>query len=130
MWELVGDPNRHAAWFPKVVEAECDGIEEGCSYRMVMKGPVGAVEEMAVVESFEDCGEIKIRCETGTYMLFKLVGIRGGTFVDVEFGMEPHAVQHRVFDRIAGKRYYSRWLEQSVDALRVAAERAAAPAAG
>ncbi len=123
VWELVGDPNRHPEWFPKVVEAECEGIEEGCSYRMVIKGPMGAAEEMALVESLEDCGEIKIRCESGTYMLFKLAGLREGTFIDVEFGMEPEALQHRVFDRLAGKRYYGRWLEQSVDALRQTAER-------
>jgi hypothetical protein len=72
---------------------------------------------------WELVGDPNRSCETGTHTLFKLVGMRDGTFVDVEFGMEPHAVKDRVFDRLAGKRYYSRWLEQSVDALRAATER-------
>jgi hypothetical protein len=41
VWNLVGDPNRHPEWFPKVVEAECDGLDERCTYRMVVNGPVG-----------------------------------------------------------------------------------------
>jgi hypothetical protein len=85
---------------------------------------MGTFEETALVEALEDCGQIRIRCESGTYMLFKLAGARDGTFVDVEFGMEPEALQYRVFDRLAGKRFYGRWLEQSVDALREHAERA------
>jgi len=127
VWDLVGDPNRHPEWFPKVVQAKCEGIEEGCSYRMVLKGPMGStIDETALIESLEDCGEIKIRCESGTYMLFKLLAAREGTFVDVEFGMEPAALQFAVFDRLAGRRFYGRWLEQSVDALREAAEKAPA----
>jgi hypothetical protein len=55
------------------------------------------------------------------------MGAREGTFVDVEFGMEPARLPHKVFDVLAGKRFYRRWLEQSVAALRDAAERTDAP---
>jgi uncharacterized protein YndB with AHSA1/START domain len=119
VWELVGDPNRHPEWWPRVIEAECEGIEEGCTYRWVAKGPVGAAEETVLLERLEDCSEIKIRClDTGTYMRWVLTSARDGTFIDVEFGMEPARIQHRVFDRVAGRRYYRRWLEQSLDGLR------------
>ena len=42
VWELVGDPNRHAEWWPEVLEVECADLKEGCRYRGVMKGPFGA----------------------------------------------------------------------------------------
>ena len=121
MWALVGDPNRHPEWWPRVIEAKCDGIEQGCEYRWVAKGPVGAAEETVLLERLEDCSEIKIRClDTGTYMRWVLASVRGGTFLDVEFGMDPAEMKHRIFDRLAGQRYYRRWLEQSLDSLREA----------
>ncbi len=127
VWNLVGDPNRHPEWFPKVVEAECDGLDERCTYRMVVQGPMGIEEETVLIERLEGCGEITIRClDNGTYMCWKLMSAQDGTFVDAEFGMEPLALPHKVFDRLAGRRYYRRWLEQSLDGLRDAAESEAA----
>ena len=73
-----------------MIEAKCDGIEQGCEYRWVAKGPVGTAEETVLLERLEDCSEIKIRClDTGTYMRWVLTSVRGGTFLDVEFGMDP-----------------------------------------
>jgi hypothetical protein len=46
--------------------------------------------------------------------------------VDARFGMEPVGARMRVFDAVAGKRYFRRWLEQSLEAMqRVAAQQAA-----
>jgi hypothetical protein len=126
IWELLGDPNRYPEWWPRIIEARCEGIEEGCTYKHVSKGPVGVAEETILIERLEDCREVKIRClDTGTYMRWQLMGARAGTFVDVEFGMEPARLQHKMFDVLAGKRFYRGWLEQSVAALRVAVERPA-----
>jgi hypothetical protein len=126
VWELVGDPARHPEWFPRVLETHCEGIEEGCAYRVVARNPFGVTEEEDfLVEQFADCDEIKVRClDTGTYMRFALTEAQGGTFVDAEFGMEPVAMQHKVFDRLAGKRFYRNWLDDSLAGLRVAAETA------
>jgi uncharacterized protein YndB with AHSA1/START domain len=125
VWDLVGDPNRHPEWFPRIVEAECDGVEQGCSYRSVMKGPFGNAQETILIDHLDECGEITIRCtDTGTYMRWVLAEVRDGTFVDAEFGMEPRALQHKAFDRLAGKRYFRRWAEQSLDSLREACRRA------
>ena len=119
VWDLVGDPNRHPEWWPRVIEAKCDGIEEGCEYRWVAKGPVGEAEETVLLEQLDDCSQIRIRClDTGTYMHWALTSVRDGTFIDVEFGMEPARIQHRVFDRLAGRRFYRRWLEESLEGLR------------
>jgi hypothetical protein len=43
----------------------------------------------------------------------------------VEFGMEPARLAHKVFDVLAGKRFYRSWLEQSVAALQAAARQGA-----
>jgi hypothetical protein len=127
IWDLVGDPNRYPEWWPRIIETKCEGIEEGCTYKHVSKGPVGVAEETIAIERLDDCREIRIRClDTGSYMCWQLVGAREGTFIDVEFGMEPARLQHKVFDVLAGKRFYRNWLERSLEALRAVAEREAA----
>jgi hypothetical protein len=40
IWELVGDPNRHPEWWPRVVEADCEDLTEGRIYRQVMRSPI------------------------------------------------------------------------------------------
>jgi carbon monoxide dehydrogenase subunit G len=122
VWALVGDPNRHPEWWPGFVDVECEGLEQGCDYRAVIKGPIKNEDHTVFVERLDDCREVFIRCgDNGTYMRWQLAEAQKGTFVDVEFGMEPTAVQHRVFDVLAGKRYFRRWMEQSLDALEQAA---------
>ena len=127
VWELVGDPRRHPEWWPRVVDVQCEGLEEGCIIREVTKSPTGQIETDVSVERLEDCREIRMRClNTGTYTRWLLTEARGGTFVDAEFGLDPLDWSGRIFDVVAGRRYFRRWLEQSVDALRAAAgERAA-----
>jgi hypothetical protein len=55
---------------------------------------------------------------TGTYAEWLLTPAQGGTFVELEMGMEPRRVSDRVFDRVAGKPYFRRWANQSLDGLR------------
>jgi Polyketide cyclase / dehydrase and lipid transport len=124
IWELVGDPNRHAEWWPRVIDVRCEGLEEGCTYRQVYKSPMGVIETDVSVERLDDCHELRVRClNTGTYTRWLLTEAQGRTFIDAEFGLDPLTVGTRVFDRVAGKRYFRRWLEESLDALeRVTAE--------
>jgi hypothetical protein len=88
-------------------------------------GPLPDLATTLHIEKLDDCEEVLIRClDTGTYTHFVLAEAQGGTFVDAEFGTEPKKFDLKVFDAIAGKRYFRRWLEQSLDALRrVAAQR-------
>jgi hypothetical protein len=75
------------------------------------------------VERLDDCREILIRCvNTGTYCRWLLTEARGGTFIDAEFGIDPKAVAPRIWDVFAGRRYFRRWLEQSLQALEACAE--------
>ena len=42
---------------------------------------------------------------------------QGGTFVDVEFGMDPKGARNWIFDASLGKLFFRRWLDQSLTAL-------------
>jgi len=122
VWELVGDVHRHAEWWPRVVEVRCEGLSEGCAYRQVMKSPTGTIETDVSVERLDGCHELLLRClDTGTYTRWLMTESQGGTFIDAEFGMDPKTVGRRVFDAVAGKRFFRQWLNQSLDALRRAA---------
>jgi hypothetical protein len=122
LWELVGNIERHPEWWPRVVNVHCEGLEEGCTYRQVFKSPMGTVETDVSIERLDGCNELMLRClDTGTYAHWLLTEAQGGTFIDVEFGLDPKTTRTRVFDVVAGRRYFRSWLEQSIDALRAAA---------
>jgi uncharacterized protein YndB with AHSA1/START domain len=124
LWELVGNVERHPEWWPRVVNVHCEGLEEGCSYRQVYKSPMGVIETDVSVERLDGCHELLLRClDTGTYARWLLAEAQGGTFIDVEFGLDPKTTRTRVFDMVAGRRYFRNWLEQSIAALRVAADK-------
>lgn len=125
VWALVSNPDRYAEWWPRFRDAQCpEELREGCEFPAVMAGPAGKLEDhRLVVDDFEDCRELNIRCVgTGTYTHWTLTESRGGTFIDAEFGMDPTTVPYRVFDVLAGKRYFRRWLKESLSALSSAAE--------
>jgi uncharacterized protein YndB with AHSA1/START domain len=129
LWELIGNVERHPEWWPRVINVHCDGLEQGCEYRQVFKSPMGTIETDVSIERLDECREMTLRClDTGTYAHWLLAEAQGGTFIDVEFGLDPQTTRTRVFDMVAGKRYFRRWLAESIDALRKAAasERAAA----
>jgi uncharacterized protein YndB with AHSA1/START domain len=119
VWNLLSDVDRHEDWWAGMVEVECEGLEAGCTYRQVETGPFGRdFGNTLTVERLEDCEELSIRClDTGTFVRFTLTEARGGTFVDGEAGMEPARIPHRVWDTLAGKRFYRDWLAKSLDAM-------------
>ena len=124
VWELVGDPRRHPEWWPRVIEVRGERFDEGSNYAQVTRDPTGVVTTDFVVERLDDMHEIQMRCiTTGTYSRWLMTEARGGTFVDAEFGMDPTTVGNRVFAATAGRLYFRRWLEQSLEALEDAAER-------
>lgn len=127
VWELVANPNRHPEWIPRVIEVECDEIGQGCTYRRVFKTPVGKDETTLEIEKLEDCHEILVRClDTGTFTRFVVTEAQGGTFVDLEAGMDPKTPSYKLLDTLTGKRFYRRWTEQTLEALAAAAARARA----
>jgi len=128
---LVRDVDRHSEWWPNVVDVKCEGLEEGCNYRQVMRTPFGYQDLDVVVDRLDELREMRIRCvNTGTFVDLALTSMRDGTLVDARFGMEPQTARLRVFDAVAGKRYFRRWLEQSLDAMQAVAHRRVTAAAG
>jgi uncharacterized protein YndB with AHSA1/START domain len=124
VWELVANPNLHPAWIPRVVEVECDEIGQGCTYRRVFQSPVGKVDTTFEIEKLQDCQEILVRClDTGTFTRFVVTEAQGGTFVDLEAGMDPRTPRYKLIDTLTGKRFYRHWVEQTLDALAAAAVR-------
>lgn len=124
IWELIGNPERHPEWWPRVIEVRGERFEEGSTYAQVTKAPGRTGETQFRIERMDDLHEIQMRCtSTGTYARWLLTEAQGNTFVDVEFGMDPLGLSNRIFDTVFGRLYFRRWLEQSLEAL----EQAAAP---
>jgi hypothetical protein len=136
VWDLITDVNRHPQWWPDVVEVECDDFHEGCTYKQVKKIPFGTDEMHLVVEQASDCERFRINClNTGSYFEIALTGAQDATFVDAVAGMDPNGLKYRVFNAVAGRRYFDRWLERSLEAMRRVAssrsrERESRPAGG
>jgi uncharacterized protein YndB with AHSA1/START domain len=131
VWELLSDVNRHPEWWPRVLEVECEGLEAGCTYREVVKTPIGKDEMLIRVDGLEDCQELTIRCvHTGTFVQMLLTEAQEGTFVDARFGMEPQNAKAKLIDMVAGKRYFRVWLRDSLAAMELAANRRLAHQSG
>jgi hypothetical protein len=123
VWRLVGDPNRHPEWWPKVMEVRGGAFAAGDTYRQVTALPLGRHETTIEVERLEDLREIRTRCvDTGMYADWRFTEAREATFVDVEMGMEPAKFRYRVMDAATGNFYFRRWLEETVEQLRAAVE--------
>jgi uncharacterized protein YndB with AHSA1/START domain len=118
IWDLVGDPERHPEWWPRVIEVKGHRFEQGSTYRQVTREPMGEIRTTISVERLEDLREIHMRClDTGTFTRWLLTEAQGSTFVDVEFGMDPSGFRDRIIDATLGRLYFRRWLEASVAAL-------------
>ena len=44
LWELVGDVRRHPEWWPRIIDVQCEELEQGCTFRQVTKAAVGKIE--------------------------------------------------------------------------------------
>jgi uncharacterized protein YndB with AHSA1/START domain len=124
VWELVGTPRRYPEWWPRVIEVRGQRFEEGDEYAQVTRGPTGRAESNFLLERRDDLRQIRMSCQlTGMYADWLLTPAQGGTFVEVEMGIEPRRLGDRIIDRALGKSYFRRWTSQSVDGLREAAVR-------
>ena len=139
VWDLAADRDRQTEWWPDTVTFECiDGtFEQGCKIRNVntRPWPMGDLETTVEVAKMDPGHELFIRCtDTGTYTRAVLTEGGGGTFVQMEAGNDPDALEHKLAfgDRAAlalvGDRLFRRWVDHALDALRSAAEGAKAPA--
>ena len=123
VWDLVGTPRRYPEWWPRVIEVDGERFEEGDEYTQVTKDPIGSKTETSfLLEKRDNLRQIRMSCElTGMYADWILTSAQGGTFVEVEMGIEAKRVADRIFDRAMGRAYFRRWASQSLDGLREAA---------
>ena len=122
VWDLIADIERHPEWWPRVIEVQCEGLEEGCTYRQLTQTPLGKQEMKLLIEERDEVRRLHIRClNTGTFVRFDLTGARGGTFVDGETGMDPQGITARLFDAATGRRYFNSWMTKTLVALDQAA---------
>jgi hypothetical protein len=90
----------------------------------VTKSPIGRSESNFLLERRDNLRVIRMSCQlTGTYAEWLLTPAQGGTFVEVEMGMEARRLSDRIFDRAMGRTYFRRWTSESLDGLREAALR-------
>jgi uncharacterized protein YndB with AHSA1/START domain len=124
VWSLVGVPNRYPDWWPRIIEVRGERFEQGDEFVQIVRDPSGAVESNFLLDRVEDLHEIRMTCQlTGTYAHWVLTPAQGGTFVDLELGMDPKGFGHRVFDMAAGRLYFRSWAQKSLAALEEAARR-------
>jgi uncharacterized protein YndB with AHSA1/START domain len=121
VWDLVGTPSRYPEWWPRVIEVRGERFEEGDEYAQVTKDPIGRSESNFLLERRENLRGIRMSCQlSGMYAEWLLTPAQGGTFVEVEMGMQPRRLGYRIFDRATGKSYFRRWTSESLDGLREA----------
>jgi Polyketide cyclase / dehydrase and lipid transport len=128
VWGLVGTPSRYPEWWPRVIEVRGERFEEGDEYAQVTHGTGGKTESNFLLERRDNLREIRMSCRlTGTYADWLLTPAAGGTFVELEMGMQPRRLGDRIFDRAAGRSYFRRWASESLEALREAAIASGSP---
>ena len=127
VWELVGNPQRYPEWFPRVFEVEGKRFDQEDEFVLVSQQPlIGRDEAQMLIDRMDGLREIRMHCTvTGMFVHWQLTDAQGGTFVHAEFGMDPIRRRDHVVDKTVGRRFFRRWLDEAVDGLRRAAERAA-----
>jgi hypothetical protein len=119
LWSLVGSPRRYPEWWPRVVEVRGERFEEGDEFVQVTRTPSGKIQSNFLVEHRDDLKGIRMSCQlTGAYAEWLLTPAQGGTFIELEMGMDPKRLRHRLMDLTIGRRYFEAWSRQSLDALR------------
>jgi uncharacterized protein YndB with AHSA1/START domain len=131
VWSLLEDPDRYSQWNGETVAVTGvpTKIEKGSTFEMTGRGPLGKEATTTFkVEEFDDLHEIKLRCQTsGFYSHWILTDAQGGTFAEVEMGVERIAgLEGRIAGAMHTKRYLRRALDQTLDGVR----RAVAAAGG
>jgi uncharacterized protein YndB with AHSA1/START domain len=126
VWEMLCDPMRAPEWAEDVVEVtgEPVKIEKGSTYLVTGRGPLGLKGTTPYrVEELEDMRELKMQCQvSGFYSHWRLTDAQGGTFAEVEMGVEEidakRSIQGRVMGALHTKSFLRRAVEKLLDNLR------------
>jgi uncharacterized protein YndB with AHSA1/START domain len=123
VWELLSDPKRGPDWSADViaVTGAPAKIEKGSTFELTGRGPLGmkATTTFKVAE-LEDMREIRMQCQKfGFYSHWLLTPARGGTFTELELGIDPQpGIETRAVGALHTKGYLRRTVDQTLDGLR------------
>jgi uncharacterized protein YndB with AHSA1/START domain len=120
VWALVGNPATYPQWWPAAVEIRGERFDFGDRFTQVVPGIAGRrLEYSRIIDRREELKELGWHCPTtGGFQHWLLTDSQGGTFVDMEMGMNPPALRYGLFDKTLGRWVMKRWSEQAVDGLR------------
>jgi uncharacterized protein YndB with AHSA1/START domain len=120
VWALVGNPSTYPQWWPAAVEIRGERFDFGDRFTQVVPGIAGRrLEYSRIIDRREELKELGWHCPTtGGFQHWLLTDSQGGTFVDMEMGMNPPALRYGLFDKTLGRWVMKRWSEQAVDGLR------------
>jgi uncharacterized protein YndB with AHSA1/START domain len=126
VWDMLCDPERASEWGEDVI-AVTGGparIEKGSTYQVTARGPLGLKATTPfTVEELEDMHELKMQCQvSGFYTHWLLTQAQGGTFAELELGVEPieakRGIQGRAIAALHTKSFLRRATEKTLDGLR------------
>jgi uncharacterized protein YndB with AHSA1/START domain len=131
VWELLCDPDRSPEWSDDVVAVTGapTRIEKGSTVTMTTRGPLGIKATTPfTVEELTDMRELKMKCQvSGFYSHWLLTEAQGGTFAELELGVEPiqqrRGVAARAVAALHTKGFLRRHVEKLLDGLRHAVSR-------
>jgi uncharacterized protein YndB with AHSA1/START domain len=119
VWALVGNPATYPEWWPVAVEIRGERFEVGDPFTQVLGIAGRRLEYSRIIDRREELKELRWHCPTtGGFQHWLLTDAQGGTFVDMEMGMNPPALRYGLFDKTMGRWVIKRWSEQAVDGLR------------
>ena len=119
VWALVGNPATYPEWWPVAVEIRGERFEVGDPFTQVVGFPGRRLEYSRIIERREEFKELWWHCPTtGGFQHWLLTEAQGGTFVDMEMGIDPPRLRYGFFDKTVGRWFIKRWAEQAVSGLR------------
>jgi Polyketide cyclase / dehydrase and lipid transport len=126
VWGLLCDPNQGSRLSEDVIAVTGAPvrIEKGSTFKMTSRGPLGMKGTTTFkVEELEDMREVKVQCQvTGFYTHWILTEAQGGTFTELELGVERlerrRGVQGLAVAALHTKSHLRRLVDELLDGLR------------
>jgi hypothetical protein len=126
VWEMLCDPARASEWAEDVIDVTGGpaSIEIGSTFDVTARGPLGLKGTTPFkVAELDEMRELKMQCQvTGFYSHWLLTEAQGGTFTELELGVESieagRGIQGRAIGALHTKSFLRRAAEKSLDGLR------------
>ncbi len=127
VWDLLCDPGRASEWAEGVISITGGPTRietKGSMYDVSARGPLGlkATTPFRIVE-LDEMRELKMQCQvTGFYTRWLLTEAQGGTFTELELGVEElprgRSMRGRAMTALHTKSFLRRAVEKTFDGLR------------